>query len=70
MNWNYLEYDPEWKFRATDPSGAGLQHYELYDIAKDPYQMHNLYAGTSVEVRTALHAQLAKYYTCRGASCP
>jgi N-acetylglucosamine-6-sulfatase len=70
MNWNYLEYDPDWKFYVRDASGAGLQHYELYDIAADPYQMNNLYAGTSMEVRTALHAQLAQYYTCKGASCP
>ena len=70
MNWNYLEYDPEWKFRVTDASGAGLQHYELYDISADPYQMNNLYGKASVEVRAALHAQLAAYYNCRGASCP
>ena len=70
MNRNYLEYDPEWKFRVTDASGAGLQHYELYDISADPYQMNNLYGKASVEVRAALHAQLAAYYNCRGASCP
>ena len=70
MNWNYLEYDPKWTFQASDPSGGGLQHYELYDISADPYQMHNLYPETSMEVREALHRQLADYFKCVGSNCP
>ncbi len=70
MNWNYVEYDPAWKFQSTDPTGAGLQHYELYDVATDPHQMHNIYGKASVATKTALHAQLTAYFGCRGASCP
>ena len=70
MNWNYVEYDPSWKFESTDSSGAGLQHYELYDVAKDPYQMENLYKTTSIETRTALHQQLEDCFQCKGSSCP
>ena len=70
MNWNYVEYDPSWKFEASDESGAGLQHYELYDVTEDPYQMKNLYSSTSLEVRTALHQQLDEYFKCKGQSCP
>merc|ERR1712018_665111 len=58
MNWNYVEYDPTWKFKAKDESGAGLQHYELYDVTADPYQLDNIYSTTSIEMRTALHQQL------------
>jgi hypothetical protein len=63
-------YDPEWAFLTTDETGAGLQHYELYDLRTDSFQMHNLYASTSNTTRTALHAQLDMYYRCRGVSCP
>mmetsp|Transcript_30952 Transcript_30952/g.43108 ORF Transcript_30952/g.43108 Transcript_30952/m.43108 type:complete len:168 (+) Transcript_30952:3-506(+) len=70
MNWNYVEYDPDWKFNATDGTGAGLQHYELYDIAEDPYQIHNLYDRTPAAVRAALHSQLSEYFACRGETCP
>jgi N-acetylglucosamine-6-sulfatase len=65
MNWNYVEYDPLWNF-DTFP----LQHYELYDVSKDPYQMNNIYMETSGEVKASLHAQLQEYYHCKGESCP
>ena len=70
MNWNYIEYDPTWKFEAKDESGAGLQYYELYDVAADPYQMANIYSTTSIEMRTVLHHQLDEYFKCKGQSCP
>ena len=70
MNMNYIEYDSRWLFNGTGPTGAGMQHYELYDIAADPYQMKNLYKVTSDATKAALHAQLRAYFNCRGASCP
>lgn len=69
-NLNYIEYDSQWLFDATGPTGAGLQHYELYDVASDPYQMHNLYLSTTNSTRAALHTQLATFYACRGVTCP
>ena len=70
MDWNYVEYDPNWKFGAKDESGADLQFYELYDNALDPYQMKNIYSSTSIETRTALHQQLDEYFRCKGQNCP
>ena len=68
MNWNYVEYDPSWRF---DVSGhAGLQHYELYDVAADPYQVDNIYPKADEGTRAALHTQLATYWQCRGTGCP
>jgi len=67
----YVEYDPDWQFNTTDATGAGLQHYELYDIAKDPYQMTNLYSQASTATRTQLHTAITQYYECHGdASAP
>ncbi len=66
MNWNYVEFDPGWTFAE----GERLQHYELYDIAQDPYQLHNLYESTDPVTRAALHAQLATYWQCKGSACP
>ena len=70
MNWNYVEYDPDWQFKTSDESGAGLQHYELYDVEADPYQVDNIYSSTSKEILTALHQQLDDYFNCKGKSCP
>lgn len=67
-NLQYIEYDPDFTFNATDATGAGLQFYELYDISKDPYQMTNIYNQTSAAKRTELHASLAKYFACGGDS--
>jgi len=70
MNWNYVEYDKSWEWKVIDDSGAGLQHYELYDVNADPFQLENLYPDTSIETRTALHQQLQEYFECKGQSCP
>lgn len=67
---NYVEYDPAWQFKTTGPTGAGLQHYELYDIRADPYQLENIYPAASNGTRAELHAMLARYWKCRAASCP
>ena len=70
MNVQYIEYDPTWHFNVTDPSGAGLQHYELYDLNTDKYQVKNLYAATGDATRRALHAQLASYWNCGSSRTP
>jgi N-acetylglucosamine-6-sulfatase len=59
----YVEYDPTWKFNAST-DGSGLQWYELYDVAKDPYQMTNLYKGTDPATKLDLHNQLSNYWQC------
>lgn len=65
-NLQYVEYDPEFEFRASDATGAGLQHYELYDLNKDPYQLENIYPQADAARRTVLHAAIAKYFACGG----
>jgi hypothetical protein len=67
---SYVEYDPAWNFVATGPTGAGLQHYELYNITLDPYQLVNIYEQAPRELKVALHSQLSKYWACKGSSCP
>ena len=67
---SYVEYDPAFTFNVTDPTGAGLQFYELYDLSKDPYQVNNLYAQTDDATKTRLHGMLQEYFECKGKSCP
>ena len=70
MNWNYVEYDPTWKFDTPGGSWQGLQHYELYDVSADTYQTNNIFPSTPVHIRQALHEQLEQYFLCSGESCP
>jgi N-acetylglucosamine-6-sulfatase len=58
----------------TAPGTSDLHQYELYDLARDPYQLFNL---TSTSAGQAKHASLIKTMqarmdvltTCKGASC-
>jgi hypothetical protein len=54
----YTEYDPNWKFKATNPRGDGLQFYELYNISVDPYQVRNIYAIADDALKTRLHGMV------------
>merc|ERR1711997_76049 len=60
-NLQYVEYDPTWKFNV-----ASMQHYELYDVDKDPYQMTNIYNQTSDTKKMELHVALSDYFNCKG----
>jgi arylsulfatase A-like enzyme len=43
---------------------------ELYDLRKDPYEMHNLVADPAyAQVRDKLARKLAQLRDCKGASC-
>eukprot|EP00511_Aplanochytrium_stocchinoi_P009394 CAMPEP_0204864468 /NCGR_PEP_ID=MMETSP1348-20121228/4082_1 /ASSEMBLY_ACC=CAM_ASM_000700 /TAXON_ID=215587 /ORGANISM="Aplanochytrium stocchinoi, Strain GSBS06" /LENGTH=589 /DNA_ID=CAMNT_0052015113 /DNA_START=333 /DNA_END=2103 /DNA_ORIENTATION=- len=53
-NIQYIEYDPAWKFLE----GAELQHYELYDLNKDPFQLKNIYNDVRTITRDSLHSEL------------
>lgn len=55
-----MEYDPLWSFNDT----ATMQHYELYNVSADIYQMHNIYQAASADQKQALHAELDKYWHC------
>lgn len=67
-NLMYTEYDPTWQWNSG-PGGEGLQFFELYDVAADPYQMTNIYNSTSAEQRVELHSAISTYFQCSGASC-
>ena len=62
----YVEYDPAYAWETTNAMGSGLQYYELYDVAQDPYQMTNLYGSANVTTKTRLHTLMVKYYACSG----
>lgn len=65
-NLAYIEYDPDWEFAE----GQQLQHIELYDVTKDPHQLHNVYGESSKELTDALHAEMVEYFACAGPNCP
>ena len=66
-DWNYVEFDRTWTFNA---SSFDLQHYELYDVRVDPYQMNNLWVSTPDSVKRSLHQELNDFWLCKGKSCP
>jgi arylsulfatase A-like enzyme len=43
--------------------------HELYDLRKDPYQVHNHYSTASPKLRARLEAQLDALRQCDGAQC-
>ena len=55
---------------------AHPQMYELFDLAKDPYELLNIYNSTKSDgsagqaLLTELHGILRQYYECSGPECP
>ena len=47
-----------------------VDYVEIYDLAKDPWQMHNAVNATGASEKAAMHAELRKWYKCAGSSCP
>jgi arylsulfatase A-like enzyme len=43
--------------------------HELYDLRKDPYELHNLYASASLELKQRLEAQLDALRQCSAEEC-
>jgi arylsulfatase A-like enzyme len=43
--------------------------HELYDLRKDPYELHNMYASTSLELKQRLEAQLDALRQCSAEEC-
>jgi len=44
--------------------------YEMYDMVKDPWQLHNIYNDTDPAITTKLHTWLHTVYACEGDACP
>jgi len=63
----YIEYDRTYNWVSTDNKGTGLDYFELYDLAMDPYQMTNLYfINTTDYNKIRLHSLMEQYYACKG----
>jgi arylsulfatase A-like enzyme len=43
--------------------------HELYDLRKDPYELHNMYASASLELEQRLEAQLDALRQCSAEEC-
>ena len=42
---------------------------EMYDLDKDPHQLHNLAKESSPALKAQLHEMAVKQFHCAGASC-
>ena len=45
-------------------------HYELFDLVRDPWELENVYNSTSAAIKSALAKRLREYYGCQGTQCP
>ena len=61
----YAEYDAYGK----QSNFTSVYLYELFDLATDPYELDNIYAVASDELKQELHAAVTSYYSCGGPSC-
>jgi arylsulfatase A-like enzyme len=61
----YAEYDPYGKQSGF----TSVYFYELFDLEKDPYELHNIYNESSQATKDMLHAITRKWYECQGKSC-
>jgi arylsulfatase A-like enzyme len=64
-NMLYAEFTAvtDWNFTAPDI------FVEVFDVSKDPGQLHNLANVTSVADHAIYHAMLEKQFRCSGAAC-
>ena len=57
-NWDYDN--------TTDGSDLFI---EMYDLDKDPHQLHNIAKESSPSLKAQLHAMAVKQFACAGATC-
>jgi hypothetical protein len=58
----YAQWGGDFEFRS-------IVFRELYDLDKDPWQMHNVHGQTSPAVEQALANLTRSLYRCQGAQC-
>ena len=63
----YAEF--EWS-AAGETVFDNVDFHEYYDVAKDPWEMDNLYNHTDKATLDRLHNKLRSWYHCAGESCP
>ena len=49
---------------------SSVNFHEVYDVAADKWQMHNLYNSTAPATLQAMHAKLRAFFDCAGDACP
>eukprot|EP00039_Didymoeca_costata_P006186 m.88129 g.88129 ORF g.88129 m.88129 type:complete len:133 (+) comp13147_c0_seq1:1266-1664(+) len=59
----FVDYRKNWHFE-------NILEYELFDLDKDPYELHNIYPQAPADLKKVLHERISEYYTCQGNSCP
>ena len=72
----YAEYTSlvDWNFRNySTPVGQldpySYKFYELFDLDADPWQLSNVYANATEEVKRELHELVVAEFSCNGATC-
>ena len=51
-------------------SASSINFHEVYDVAADKWQMHNLYNSTAPATLQAMHTKLHAFFDCAGDACP
>ena len=69
-SWMYAEFVDVSEPAAWNFAPGSIEFRELYDMAKDPYQLHNLYASASQAVKDEMSQRLRQAYSCSGTTCP
>mmetsp|Transcript_17366 Transcript_17366/g.51358 ORF Transcript_17366/g.51358 Transcript_17366/m.51358 type:complete len:434 (+) Transcript_17366:107-1408(+) len=49
---------------------SNIDMYQLFDLANDPYELHNVYNTTDPTITKELARRLRQYYPCVGTACP
>ena len=48
-----------------------IEHYEFFDMAKDPWQLKNVYQnGTTNAMKADMHEEVHAWLGCKGSECP
>tara|TARA_B110000208_G_scaffold47888_2_gene63402 strand:+ start:93 stop:1334 length:1242 start_codon:yes stop_codon:yes gene_type:complete len=48
----------------------GIDHFQLFDLVADPFELHNVYETTDGGIKTELAKRLRNWYPCKGSECP
>lgn len=66
MDWMLAEFtDVRTDYNFTSDPQFG----EMYDLSKDPFQMHNLYNTAPAGLKAEMQAELRRLFVCRGENC-
>merc|ERR1712070_457581 len=46
-----------------------IEHFEYFDLDKDPHQLENIYESLNASLKQDLHEQVQSWLHCKGSSC-